>query len=223
MLQKIIWKDLRSIAEAKKSVQRASQGSRAGADLYGLILRGVATTKMGTLGKHWNLSNETKRRQAIAKLGEKNPAKRIEVREKIGKTQIGRKATEETKRKMSESSKGHKMSTEARLKSSHTHLARREKQWSWKGGVTPENKRIRFSVEYKLWREAVFKRDNYTCQCCRQRGGTLNADHVKSFAFFPELRFAIDNGRTLCENCHKKTPSYGSPKMTAEVYQINII
>lgn len=78
----------------------------------------------------------------------------------------------------------------------------------WKGGVSTEHEILRHSMEYKLWRTAVFERDNYTCIWCGTRGGELNADHIKPFALFPELRFAIDNGRTLCVDCHKTTPTY---------------
>lgn len=81
---------------------------------------------------------------------------------------------------------------------------------NWKGGVTPKNEKIRKSKDYIIWRTAVFMRDDYTCQSCGQKGGTLNADHIKSFAQYPELRFAIDNGRTLCIECHRKTDTWGS-------------
>lgn len=83
-----------------------------------------------------------------------------------------------------------------------------EKSPSWQGGITPINFKIRNSEEYKLWRLAVFERDNYTCIWCGKRGCKLNVDHIKPFALFPELRFAIDNGRTLCEECHKTTGTF---------------
>ncbi len=84
---------------------------------------------------------------------------------------------------------------------------------AWKGGLTPINLKIRNSKEYAIWREAVFKRDDYTCQECGARSGegkavVLNADHIKPFAWFPELRLAIDNGLTLCVSCHRKTPTF---------------
>lgn len=92
------------------------------------------------------------------------------------------------------------------------------KNYNWKGGVTKINNYIRTSLEYKLWRTAVFERDNYKCVWCGDynyegRGKTvvLHADHIKPFCNYPELRFAIDNGRTLCVDCHKTTDTWGRP------------
>ncbi len=65
------------------------------------------------------------------------------------------------------------------------------------------------TYEYKKWRRAIFNRDNYTCQSCDKRGGDLEADLIKQYAFYPDLRLDIDNGRTLCKSCHRKTPTYG--------------
>lgn len=80
---------------------------------------------------------------------------------------------------------------------------------NWQGGKTRLKKRLQNSVEWKLWREAVFKRDNWTCRMCGVRGGVLHPDHIKPFAYFASLRFDVDNGRTLCVPCHKLTPTYG--------------
>ncbi len=89
-------------------------------------------------------------------------------------------------------------------------LIKGENHYAWKDGVTHIYKVIRKSVEYKLWRTAVFTRDNFTCIWCGTKDKTIKADHIKRFADYPELRFAIDNGRTLCDKCHRTTDTYGN-------------
>lgn len=64
--------------------------------------------------------------------------------------------------------------------------------------------------KYKLWRENVFQRDNWTCQGCEKRGCYLEAHHIKSWSHYPKLRFSISNGLTLCKDCHKLTDNYKS-------------
>jgi len=93
---------------------------------------------------------------------------------------------------------------------------RGSKHPNWQGGITSDNKRARNALEYKLWRESVFKRDDFTCQFCGVRGGYLHADHIKPFAQYPELRLSIDNGRTLCAPCHRKTDTFSGRNQTRQ-------
>lgn len=57
------------------------------------------------------------------------------------------------------------------------------------------------------WREAVFSRDNYTCQRCFVRGGRLQAHHILPYAKYEALRYEIGNGLALCVACHKAVHS----------------
>lgn len=67
--------------------------------------------------------------------------------------------------------------------------------------------RVRFRIieGYKTWREEVYKRDNYTCQCCgNNKGHNLNAHHLESYNKNKNKRTELENGITLCDKCHKK-------------------
>lgn len=143
-------------------------------------------------------SEETKRKMSEARKG------RVNSRESIEKNRIantGKKRTPEQRAKISKALAGQKRPWHAG-----------ENNPNWRGGKTEESKIIRCSLEYRQWRTAVFERDNYLCIIGgKEHGNKLNADHIKPFATHPELRFAVDNGRTLCEECHRKTETYGRP------------
>ncbi len=86
------------------------------------------------------------------------------------------------------------------LKIPRKHNYKREKHHLWRGGGD-----FRTYTDYQDWRIKVFGRDNFTCQMCGDRGGTLNAHHVLPCRNFPDLVYDVNNGITLCWECHKKT------------------
>ena len=89
----------------------------------------------------------------------------------------GKHHTKKTKKKISELMKG-KMSG--------------NKHPRWKGGITS-----------KYWASMVKKRDNWICQKCGFSDSRIvQADHIKSKKLFPKLKSDINNGMTLCPNCH---------------------
>ena len=98
----------------------------------------------------------------------------------------------------------------------------------WQGGITSLNHQIRTSLDIKQWRETVFIRDDYTCRWCKVRSGNgkaviLHADHIKPFAWYPELRFEITNGQTLCEPCHKWKTRLDNRVYRGAIPELNII
>lgn len=73
---------------------------------------------------------------------------------------------------------------------------------NWKGGIYETIAKIRNCPEYRIWKKGVLKRDKYTCQLCGS-DKSLHTHHINKFADYPDLRFDVDNGITLCKHCHK--------------------
>ena len=160
-----------------------------------------------------------------------------EVKKKISKAlkgkpswHKGKQLSEEHKLKISLSLKGHLVSEERKRKISKSCKGipniRKGRpypkmvganNWNWKGGITSLIEQIRKCFKYRQWVSDIFTRDNFTCQKCEQRGGYLNAHHIKSFSSILQyyeittLEEALDceelwnlnNGITFCKECHK--------------------
>lgn len=140
----------------------------------------------------------------------------IDCYRKVPRSQEVRKRISETNKKVGVGQwmNGRKRPVELRIRHSKAMKQRVAdgKHNFWKGGISEVNRKFKANfqstVEYKLWRTAVFERDGYKCIWCgSDKSGTLNADHILEFATHPELRLAIDNGRTLCRQCHYKRHS----------------
>lgn len=149
----------------------------------------------------------------------------------VGKMKIFSK---KHRKAISNAMKGRKLSEEHKRKVKENHANMKGKKCNWYiDGRTPLYTKIRALNESINWRKQVYKRDNYTCQRCGKKG-ILNAHHIKSFAKILEefLEYYnwldpvkdkykllslskkwedfwnIDNGITLCGDCHKQTKSY---------------
>lgn len=170
----------------------------------------------------WKLSKETRLLISLRGKGRKHTKESIE---KMRLSKLGKKHSPETIKKISESHKGKisnrkgkKASLETRKKMSEAF--RGERSSLWRGGVSTINNKVRASLQYRVWRNAVFARDNYRCVWCGLKSNVkrnekgkliiLNADHIKQFAYYSELRFDVNNGRTLCQTCHITTNNYGN-------------
>jgi len=121
----------------------------------------------------------------------------IETRNKISMAFIGRKLTPAHRLKISEANKGKVRS----IKSREKYKEGAKKRANYRGGISSkehlERDKFRKSVQKR-----VFERDDYICQLCGQRGGDLHVDHIQSWKDYIELRFDINNCRTLCRDCH---------------------
>lgn len=149
-----------------------------------------------------------------------NKGKKIAFSE-THKKNISKAKTGGTRRKMTlEERKRHGLAMIGKYKG--------EKHHFWKGGISDLRDHIRHTFKYRQWRSDIYTRDDYTCQLCGARSGNgkrvdLNTDHIKLFSLILrenniksveealkcEELWNINNGRTLCVDCHRKTDTYG--------------
>lgn len=135
--------------------------------------------------------------------GIKNPYSR-ETIEKMSKAQLGKKLPAEQVAKMVASNTGKKRDISFRRFMSDRH--RGERNPAYKDGSSLGKAR-NFSESglgsYSLWRAAVLKRDSGTCVTCLSKE-SIEVDHIKPYAWYPELKWELSNGQCLCKICHRE-------------------
>ena len=142
---------------------------------------------------------------------------------KINKGRIWNK---DSRKKASESHRGKKLSEEHKSKISKSLKGKIPKNIEilknyWRGKIFSEDLKNKLSkvkkgkktglecifwkggVSKSYWRKKVLEKDNFTCQKCGIKDmRVLTTDHIRSKSIYPNLEFDVDNGMTLCANCH---------------------
>lgn len=73
--------------------------------------------------------------------------------------------------------------------------------------------------QYSRWRTKIYVRDEYTCKTCGLKKRNLNAHHLDGWNWATNKRFDLNNGITLCEQCHKEFHNiYGRGNNTKEQF-----
>jgi hypothetical protein len=115
-----------------------------------------------------------------------------------------------------------KKAQEASLKPESLAKRSGENHPNWNPDLTYEGRlHHRYTLpEYREWVDKVFAQDNYTCQKCDSRGVHLNAHHKDGWHWCEERRFDVDNGATLCVDCHNDFHrQYGYGNNTEQQYK----
>lgn len=196
--------------ETKKLMSEQKKGE--GNPMYGKH-HSPETLKLISKGNTGKIvSEETKKLMSELNSGQGNPM-------------YGKNHTDEAKKLIAEAKIGTVPTVEQRKKTSASLQGILLEEW--KGFKTTFSLQIRDSALYEKWRKSCFERDKYTCQECGISGTYLHVDHIKQFALILKENninslddsyicnelWDINNGRTLCVPCHKKTETYGNNKI----------
>jgi hypothetical protein len=155
------------------------------------------------------------------KIWNKGKALSEEHKRRISISCKGRTLSEETKKRLSIAKTGKSLLLD--VNSSKWKLGRfGERCNSWKGGTTKLDKLIRESLNYKNWVSSCMTRDNWTCRTCNKRGIELQVHHLRPLSILIKDNhimtiqdalncdnlWDINNGVSLCLECHKQTDTY---------------
>lgn len=227
----MLWKNYKHSENTKRKISESHMGIRPSEEIKRKISQKLKGNK-NKLGKKNNFKNPRLRAEKISQSLIGHPIyKSKERNQSISKALKGRPSNFKGKRH-SEAAKeknrihhlGKTLSEEHKRKLREINLKNKIRppillgmnNPSWRGGITPLYEKIRHSLQYELWREKIFKRDNYTCQNCGGRGGNLEVHHMKPFskiieeynikdfesAYKCKVLWDIHNGITFCQNCH---------------------
>lgn len=188
--------------------------------MYGRNHTPEARAKMSAFRLGKPLSEETRRRMSEAQIlakSQRTPEQKAATFQAMSAAIRGRKQSSEWIEKVRTAITGRKLSDEHRktlslVRKGVSYGPRSAEQnvklsgpnhWNWQGG-RPQDRGGYLNLN---WKRAVHKRDNHTCQMCgipNLSGRNQQADHIQSWRDFPDLRFELSNGRTLCGPCHAK-------------------
>lgn len=117
---------------------------------------------------------------------------------------LGKTFSEESRLKMSLSQSGKVLSLETRIKLSENKKGKLH--WNYKEDRTLLSKRQeRGDSAYREWRISVYRRDKFICKIGNEDcKGRIEAHHILGWTEFPELRYEINNGITLCHSHHPR-------------------
>jgi len=163
---------------------------------------------LSKIGNNYHLgckhNKKTRLKMSLLQIGKKHSE---ETKQKISKALTGIRRSEESIRNMSKAKKGKPLSEEHKINLAK-HLKelglkqRGKNNPSWNPNLTDEERRDKRNYdEYKQWRIAIYKRDFFTCQICGSKEN-ICAHHIYNYKNNKRLRTDLNNGITLCIDCH---------------------
>ena len=150
---------------------------------------------------------DKQRESCMESLGVSNPFESEEIKEKIYQTNLekyGKKSytqTEEYLEKRKETNLEKYGCEDFMQLPKYKEMFLGSKSPVWKGGIN-DPRWERLSKKYKEWRFSIFQRDEFICKKYGKHSKILQAHHIFNWAKYPNKRYDIKNGITLCEECH---------------------